>query len=107
MNRWPLRISSVMWRKKESQHQRRDVMSVGVGVHEQDDFAVAQTGQVEAFAGAGADGGDQVGQFLIGEDLGQRQPLGIEDLAAQRQHGLGEIVAALLGRAAGRVALRR
>ena len=33
-----------------------------------------------------------------------RQALGVEDLAAQRQHGLRVVVAALLRRAAGRVA---
>ncbi len=79
-------------------------MPVGVGVHEQDDLAVTQAGDIELVAGPGADGGHQVGQLGIGQHLVQRQPLGVEDLAAQRQHGLGLVVAALLGRAAGRVA---
>ena len=77
-------------------------MAVGVGVHEQNDLAVTQPGQVEFLARPGADGGDQIGQFLVGQDLGQAEPFGIEDLAAQRQHGLGHVVASLFGRAAGR-----
>ena len=90
--------------EEERQQQRRDVMAVGVGVHEQDDLAVAQAVDVELLAGAGADGGDQVGQLLVGQHLAERQPFGVEDLAAQRQHGLRRVVAALLGRAAGGIA---
>ena len=55
--------------EEERQHQRRDVMAVGVGVHEQDDLAVAQTAEVELLAGAGADGRDQVGQLRVGQHL--------------------------------------
>ena len=43
-------------------------------------------------------------QLGVGQDLVQSQAFGVQDLAAQRQHGLGVVVAALLGRAAGRVA---
>ena len=52
--------------EEEGQQQRRDVVAVGVGVHEQDDLAVAQAVEVELLAGAGADGGHQVVQFLVG-----------------------------------------
>ena len=91
--------------EEEVEQQRRDVVAVGVGVHQQDDLAVAQPVEVELVAGPGADGGDQVGEFLV-----RRAPcavgrsFAVEDLAAQRQHGLRVVVAALLGRAAGRVA---
>ena len=44
-------------------------------------------------------------QLAVGEHLAERRLLGVEHLAAQRQDGLGLAVAALLGRAAGGVAL--
>ena len=91
--------------EEEGQQQRRDVMAVGVGVHQQDDLAVAQAADVELVAGAGADGRDQVVQLWLASTLFERQPLGVEDLAAQGQDGLRPVVAALLGRAAGAVAL--
>ena len=55
--------------EEERQQQRGDVVAVGVGVHEQNDFAVAQAGDVELLAGAGADGRDQVGQLGVGQHL--------------------------------------
>jgi len=91
--------------EEERQEQRGDVVAVGIRVHEEDDLAVTQAGQVELLAGAGADGGDQVVQLDVGQHPAQWQPLGVEDFAAQGQHGLGAVVAALLRRAAGGIAL--
>ena len=53
----------------------------------------------------GAERGDQRADLLRREHLVEARPLDVEDLAAQRQHRLVLAVAALLGRAAGRIAL--
>ena len=91
--------------EEEVEHQRRDVVAVGVGVHEQDDLAVAEALVAELVARPGADDGDEVAEFLVLHHLVRRQVFAVEDFPLQRQHGLVDVVAALLRRAAGRVAL--
>ena len=66
---------------------------------------VARLLEVELVAHAGAEGGDQRLDLGVLQHLVDPRLLDVEDLAAQRQHRLGRAVAALLGRAAGRVAL--
>ena len=88
----------------ERQQQRRDVVAVRVGVGEDDDLAVAQARQVEALAHPAAERGDEVGELLVLEHLGERHALGVHHLAAQRQDRLTCAVASLLGRPAGRIA---
>ena len=88
----------------EREQQRRDVMAVGVGVGKDDDLAVAQPRQVEVLAHPAAERRDQVGELLVLEHLGERHPLGVHHLAAQRKDGLPGAIAALLGGAAGRIA---
>src|SRR3546814_5574746 len=62
--------------------------------------------QVEiVMADAGAQRRDQGADFLRGQHLVEARAFDIEDLAAQRQHGLVGTMAALLGRAARRVTL--
>ena len=46
--------------EEEGQQERRDVVAVRVGVHQQDDFAVAQAVDVELLADAAADRGHEV-----------------------------------------------
>ncbi len=58
-----------------------------------------------SLADAGAEGGDHGPDLLVLEDLVEAGLLDVEDLAPERQDGLEAAVAALLGRAAGRVAL--
>ena len=89
---------------KEGQKQGRDVMAVRVGVHHEDDLVVAKALDVELLAHAASQGRDHVLQLLVRKDLLQGGLFGVEDLAAQRQDGLGLTLAALLGRATGRVA---
>ena len=79
--------------------------AVDVGVGHHDDLVVAGVLEVELLVDAGADRGDQRLDHLVVEDLVDPALLDVDDLAAQRQHRLGVAVAALLGRAAGRVAL--
>ena len=66
---------------------------------------VARLLDVELVADAGAERRDQRLDLLVLQDLVDPRLLDVEDLAAQRQHGLRRAVAALLGRAAGGVAL--
>ena len=82
--------------------------AVDVGVGHDDDPVVAQLRDVEAVADAldpGAEGDDQRPDVLARDDLVEPRLLDVEELAAQRQDRLEPPIAALLGRAAGRVAL--
>src|SRR5262249_40707176 len=54
---------------------------------------------------AGAQCRDEQPDFVVGQHLVVARFLGVDDLAAQRQHGLRASIASLLGRAAGRRAL--
>src|SRR6202008_1628815 len=88
--------------------ERADVLAVDVGVGHDDELVVAELVELEpvlAFADARADGGDQRADLVVGENLDQSGLLDVEDLALDRQDRLEHAVAALLGRAAGRVAL--
>src|SRR5260370_1395046 len=78
----------------------------GVRVGHDDDLVVAQLVEVEVVApDAGPERGDEGADLLAGQHLVEARALDVEDLAAQRQHGLELAIAALLGGAAGRVAL--
>jgi len=93
---------------EERQQQRADVRAVHVGVGHDDDLVVARLLDVElVVADARADGGDHRADFLVAEHPVEARLLDVEDLAAQRQDGLELAVAALLGRAAGRIALHQ
>src|SRR4029077_12610358 len=91
--------------EEEGEQQRRDVMTVRVGVHQEEDLAVAQLGEIDRLAHAAAERRDDVLELLVGEQLLVVGLLGVEHLAAQRQDRLGAAVAALLGGAAGGLAL--
>ena len=91
---------------EEGQQQRADMGAVHVGVGHDDDLVVAQLVGIELLApDAGAQRGDQGGDFLARQHLVEARALDVEDLAAQRQHRLVGAVARLLGAAAGAVAL--
>jgi len=79
--------------------------AVDVGVRHHDDLVIAQLVDREIVADAGAERGDQDADLLAGQHLVGTHPLDVEDLAAQRQHGLEFAVAALLGAAACGIAL--
>ena len=92
--------------EEEGQQQRADMAAVDVGVRHDDDLVVAQLVGVELFlADARAQRRDQRADFLARQHLVEARALDVQDLAAQRQHGLVFAVAALLGGAAGRVTL--
>src|SRR5215216_2910104 len=90
---------------EEGEHQRADVGAVHVGVGHDDDLVIARLRDVELLADPGADRRDQRLDLLVRQHLVDAVLLDVDDLAAQRQDRLGVAVAALLGRAAGRVAL--
>ena len=85
--------------------KRGDVVAVAVGVGQEDDLAVAEPGRVVLVVHAATQGADEVGELLVVEHLGLAGLLGVENLASKRQDRLDVAVAALLGRAAGAVAL--
>ena len=89
----------------ERQKQRGDVVTIGVRVREDDEPPVAQPAHVERPAEAAAERRHQVRQLLVLEDLRQRHPFGVHHLATQWKDGLPGTITALLGRAAGRIAL--
>ena len=91
--------------EEEGEQQRADVAAVDVGVAHQDDLVVADLGDVELLADAGADGRDQRLDLVVLEHLVDAGPLDVEDLAPDGQDRLRTRVAGLGGRAAGRVAL--
>jgi len=76
--------------------------AVHVGVGHDDDPVVAEFVEVEAAfirtgPEAGADGGDHRADFVVVENLVEPRFLDVEQLAANRQHGLELPVAALFG----------
>ena len=91
--------------EEEGQQQRGDVLAVDVGVRHDDDLAVAQFGDVEVFADAGAEGGDQGADRVRGQGPVEASLFDVEDLAADRQDGLAFGVATADGGAACGVSL--
>src|SRR6478735_5796894 len=91
--------------EEQRQQQRADVHAVDVGVGHQHDLVIAGLLDVEVLADAGAEGGDERLDLVVGEDLVDARLLDVEDLAADREDRLGVRVAGLRGRAAGAVAL--
>ena len=90
--------------EEERQQQRANVRAVDVGVGHENDLAVAQLRKIEFLgADAGAEGLDDLEDFLVAEDLVQAGLLDVEDLAADGQDGLGARVAVALGRASSRI----
>ena len=106
MKIWPRSISSRHLAVEEGQQQGADMGAVDIGVGHDDDLVIAQLVGVELLApDAGAERGDQGHDLLARQHLVEAGALDVEDLAAQRQHRLVGAVAALLGAAAGAVAL--
>ena len=94
--------------EEQRQQQHLDVRAVDVRVRQDADLAVAQRRQVErvvATVRIDADRDRDVVDLVVGEQPVALGLPGVEHLAAQRQDGLELLVAAHLGRAAGRVAL--
>ena len=92
--------------EEKREQQGADVRAVDVGVGHQDDLAVAQFRYVEVvLADAGAERRDHGADFLVAQHLVVARFLDVEDLSLERQDRLEAAVAALLGGAAGALAL--
>ena len=90
--------------EEEGQEQRADVRAVDVGVGHDDDLVVAELSRSRSPAPMPVPSAViSVADLRRGEHLVEPRLLDVQDLAAQRQDRLEPAVAALLGRAAGRV----
>ena len=58
--------------QEEVEQQRADVIAVGIGIHEQDHFAVSQSIDIELIPCPGPQRRDQVGQFAVGHHRVER-----------------------------------
>ena len=105
MYTWPASTSSRIWRKKNVSSSVRMWLPSTSASHRHDDLVVADLGDVELLADAGADGRDQRLDLVVLQHLVEAGPLDVEDLAADRQDRLRARVAGIDGGAAGRVAL--
>src|SRR5713101_5303743 len=90
---------------EEREQQRANMRAVDVGVRHDDDLVVAHLLGIELVADAGAERRDQRSDLLAGKHLVEARALDIENLPAQRQYRLEGAITALLGGAAGAVAL--
>ena len=91
---------------EEGQQQGADMRAVDVGVGHDHDLVIAQFLEVEFLApDRGAERLDHGADFLRPQHPVEARALDVEDLALQGQDRLDVAVAALLGRAAGAVAL--
>jgi hypothetical protein len=91
--------------EEERQQQRANMGAVDVGVGHDDDAVIAQLVGVEILADAGAERSNQRSDLLARQHLVDPRAFDIEDLAPQRQHRLKLAITALLGGAAGGIAL--
>ena len=91
--------------EQEGQQQRADVQSVVVGVRHDDDASVTQPGQVEILVYADPECGDDGLELVVAQHRVDTGLLHVERLPPERQDGLEGLVAARLGRTAGRIAL--
>ena len=91
---------------EEGEQQGADVGAVDVGISHDDDAVIAQLFRFEVFrANARAQRGNEDGNGFRTDDFVGAGTFDVQNLAAQRQNRLEFAVAALLGGAAGRVAL--
>ena len=90
---------------EEREQQYADVVAVHVGVGHADDPVIPQLGGVELLAEARAEGGDHGLDLGVGQGPVDAGLFHVQYLAPQGKYGLEVPVAALLGTAAGAVAL--
>jgi hypothetical protein len=92
--------------EEKGQQQSADMGAVDIGIGHDDDLVIAQLVGVElVLADTGAKRRDQRADFLAREHLVKAGPFDIEDLASERQDRLVLARTALLGGAAGGIAL--
>src|SRR5690242_14008512 len=72
----------------EREQKGGDVIAVRVGVGKDDDFAVAKFVDLEVLTEPAPKRGDEIGELLVLEYLGERHALRIENFAAKRKDSL-------------------
>src|SRR5215510_1266515 len=77
----------------EREQQRRNVMTIGIGVSEDDDAAVAKPREIEILSKPAPERGHEVREFLVLEHLRQCHPFRVHHLSAQRKDGLTAAIA--------------
>ena len=77
--------------------------AVDIGIGHDDDAFVAQIFRAVFVARAAAHGEREIGDFIVGADLGHVGRSDVEDLATDGQDRLGVAIACLFGAAAGRI----
>ena len=82
---------------EEGQQQRRDVVTVGVRVGQDDNLPVPKPPEIKVLTHAASERGDEIGKLLVLEHLREREAFGVHHLAAKRQDGLLPPIASLLG----------
>ena len=86
--------------EEEGEQQGADVTSVNICIGHDDDAAIAQLGMIEVFADAALQGLNECSDFLKSKDLVEPCSLHIQELSAQRQDRLTNMVAPTLGTSA-------
>jgi len=93
--------------EKQREQQHLDVRAIDIGIAQDANLAVAQSGQIGCVIESmriDADGHRDVVNFVVGKEAVTLDLPGVQYLAAQRQNRLAFLVAAHLGAASGRVA---
>ena len=83
------------------------VMSVAVGVGQEDDLAVAESRGIKLVTHTASERADDVGQLFVVEDLGLARLLGVQDLSFQGEDRLSVPVATPVWPSRRRCRLRR
>src|SRR5690554_5254939 len=90
---------------KEGEQERRDMMAVAIGVHQEEDPAIAELRDIEIFSSAAAERAHDILKLAVAGDLRGRRALGVQDFAAEREDRLKAPIAAHLRVAARRITL--
>src|SRR6266571_6157557 len=87
--------------EEQREQQRRDVLAVDVRIGHRDDLVVPDLCEIELFADARPDRGDQRPNLLVLQHLIESRLLDVQDLPAKREDGLELAATARLRRTAG------
>lgn len=89
--------------EKEGQQQRSNMLSVDIGVRQNNNLTITQFRNVIWVADVGTHRGDDAADFLVIEQMLKASFLHVQRLASKRQDRLIHPIATAFGRATGRV----
>ena len=87
--------------EEEGQQQSPDMGTIHIRIRHQDHPVIAEFGQVQITVNIGAQGGNQVPDFFMGQHFIRSGFFYVQNFTAQGQDGLETPVAALFGGTAG------